>query len=401
MKTVLGISVSARTVRAVCLNGTTVQWYGCSEYDGADDLSQVLSELALQCPNKPSLTRVVLERDVVQLRSISPAPPIRRAQLLQYLKLESTRLFRTNCSPNVVDGKIVSSQNVGSALWAAAAPSNIVCAVIEGCKIGRLPLSALGSAAEVLPMSLAESVANGEVAFPNGSGCELISIKDGKVWRSRRIRDRDWEKPELHPQLREMCDEASNYAAAFGAALANPTLQLLPDETRRARSRKRRRRVWQVLFAAAMVWIVVGALYTGRLVSATKSAERELRQVGTLVDSALTIRRNFLAVKEAIQTVEHSEYARSRTLELLASITNTLGDSAFLRSVRLSPDASLRLSGYANSAASVLAELEEITSLSDLRFDAPVVRETVGFGGDRRDWDRFEIVARITGGEAR
>ena len=78
---------------------------------------------------------------------------------------------------------------------------------------------------------------------------------------------------------------------------------------------------------------------------------------------------------------------------LLGRLTGVLGDSVFLSALQLSPDASLRLVGYAPQATRVLAQLEKVKDLREARFEAPVIRERVGPGDT--DLDRFTVIARL------
>src|SRR6266487_3954980 len=104
MKPVLGISVSSSHVRAVLWWRDAIRWAGVAPYESPDDLADAIARLAGESGMPVRRARVVLERDVVQLRSIVPAPPLKPAPLRRYVALEAPRLFRKNGAPLVTDG---------------------------------------------------------------------------------------------------------------------------------------------------------------------------------------------------------------------------------------------------------------------------------------------------------
>jgi phage tail protein X len=199
-----------------------------------------------------------------------------------------------------------------------------------------------------------------------------------------------WAKP-----LRHVGDEASTLAAAFAAAVARPRLSLLPVGARLARERAARRRLVRVLLLGAVAWCTAGAFHTAKLVHAVREADRGLARLGPALDRALAVRRDLALAQDALATIAAAETERSRTLLLLADLTAALGDSAFLVSLRLAEDGTLRLAGYAAQAPRVLAELERVPWLREAAFDGPAARELLGEGADRREWDRFSLVAGV------
>jgi Tfp pilus assembly protein PilN len=295
----------------------------------------------------------------------------------------------------VTDACLLDVKDVGRVLRAAAAPSDVVCAIVEGCEHGRLVLEALGPAADVLPHAVANGASLAEVAIANGTGGEVLSLDRGRVWRSRWVRGTNSNHNEWAGPLARLNEHAPLYAGAYAAAVKAPTLTLLPKETRAARQRSRRTRMISLAAVALCLWLAAAGVYAARLAEAARSAERGLAAITPDVDSALALRRELLAVRSALLTVDAAQQSRSRTLGLLASLTTALGDSVFLTSLSLSQDSTLALSGYASSAASVLAVLERVTGLRDSRLEGPVIREQIGHGLATGTWDRFAVVSRV------
>ncbi len=93
-------------------------------------------------------------------------------------------------------------------------------------------------------------------------------------------------------------------------------------------------------------------------------------------------------------SITRADEARSRHLALLAAITQALGDSTYVAAFQVMPDGVVRLAGYAPVAARVVAQLDRIVVLRDVRLEGPVTRER---GADGRERDRFAIVARVGG----
>src|SRR5439155_322444 len=74
---VLGLAISGTSVRAVLGAGGTVAWAGTACYQDASDLAEVIARLAAESGKPVRRARVALERDLVQLRTLMPAPPLR------------------------------------------------------------------------------------------------------------------------------------------------------------------------------------------------------------------------------------------------------------------------------------------------------------------------------------
>jgi len=128
------------------------------------------------------------------------------------------------------------------------------------------------------------------------------------------------------------------------------------------------------------------------LVGAASGAERELTRLAPAIDSALAVRRELAAARATLGLMARAERVRSRHLGLLADLTRALRDSTFLVALRVAPDGTLRLGGYAPVAARALADLEHVAALHNPRFEGPVTREA---GHGVRELDRFAIVGRV------
>jgi hypothetical protein len=393
----LGISVSANTVRALCVERGKIAWAGGATFEGCDDLTDVIASLTGECKVRCRRARVVLERDLVQLRTVQLAAGLSSREVRSYIALESPRLFRRNGGPLVTDAVLVKNDVGRRVVLAGAIQENVACAAVDGCRQGGITLKSLGCAAEVLAQALAQVPPSGDIPILRGKLSEVLSVTEAGMWRSRRLRepkssDHEWAEP-----VAALGEPASEFAAAYGAALRAPRLSLLPSKSREAARRARTRRLTRLFAVALCVWLLAGAVYGFRLVRLAAGAERETAALAPDLDNALSVRRDLDLTERALGTITTAETGRSQVLALLAEVTSALGDSAFLVSLHLSSDSTLRLAGYATRAAQVLADLEQVRSLSEVRFETPITRETIASTETRLEFDRFAVAARVGG----
>jgi hypothetical protein len=392
---VLGISAGATHVRAVLWWRDAIRWAGAAPYQGLDALAEAIARLAGEAGTPVRRARVVLERDVVQLRSIVPAPPLKPEALRRYVALEAPRLFRKNGAPLVTDGMRVALTKTDAALWAGAVAEPLVQATLAGCVQAGLTVEALGPAADVLPRAL--QATEGSIAFPNGWTTEVLDVGIGGVWRSRMVKNaasgREMPNPEFTRALAGLGQEAPHFAAAYATAIAQPRLSLLPADARAAEERHSRRRMIKVVAIGAALWLLAAGTYVGRLAWLGHTATQALGNSAPAVDSAIILRRQLGLARATLATAADAESRRSRHVALLAAVTQALGDSTYLVALQVTPDGVVRLAGYAPVAARVVAALERTAPLRDVRLEGPVTREAGSGMRDARD--RFAIVASL------
>jgi len=391
MKPILGISVGTSHVRAVLWWRDAIQWAGAAQYEGPAGLADTIARLAGEAGAPVRRARVVLERDVVQLRSINPAPPLKPHALRRYVALEAPRLFRQNGAPLVTDGVRVALTKESAALWAGAASEPLVLAVLAGCAQAGLSLEGLGPAADVLPW--ATSRRHGSLTFANGGTSEVLDVGPSGTWQSRLVRGTgNGELPALVAPLAALGEEARHFAAAYATAVTLPRLALLPAQARAAEERRGRCRIVQLLGIAAALWLVAAGVSVGRMAWVRETATRSLGAAESAVDSALAARRDLDLARATLATIARANAGRSRHLALLAAVTQALGDSTYLAAFQVTPDGAVRVVGYAPVAARVVAQVERLGEVRDVKLEGPVTREH-GAGSTERD--RFGIVARV------
>jgi hypothetical protein len=387
----LGISVSGAYVRAILWWRDAIQWAGAAPYEGPDALAEAIARLAGEAGAPVRRARVVLERDVVQLRSIVPAPPLKDGALRRYVALEAPRLFRQNGAPLVTDAVRIALTKDSAALWAGGAPEPLVQAVLAGCVQAGLALEGLGPAADVLPWAVSQR--QGAIVFANGGTSEVLDVGPGGTWQSRLVRGiGNGDAPAFAASLAALGEHASHFAAAYATTVALPRLTLLPSEARAMEERRGRQRMIRLLSIGAALWLVAAGIHVGRLAWIRQVANRSLGAAAPAVDSALAARRDLDLARATLSTIARADAGRSRHVALLAAVTRALGDSTYLSAFQVTQDGVVRLAGYAPVAARVVAQLERVAALRDVRLEGPVTREQ-GAGNAVRD--RFAIVARM------
>lgn len=390
MKRRLGLGISAHAVRAVLIKEGRIEWAGVANWSDEAELTEAIGRLATESGRAASTAAVALERDVVQLRTVLRAPRLSAAAARQYAMLESPRLFRRNGVTLAIDAVIVRVDAGTTALLTAAASEQLLKAILEGCAQAGLEVEAVGPAADVVHVSVSGTDAR-DLVFPNGGTSEVVSVSTAGAWRSRRVSGVLPATSAWHPALATMGEEASHFAAAFSVALTLPRLQLLPAHSRVAREGRSRARLFRLAGAAILLWCLAIAVYITRLSITTAAATRELAGRSVEIDSALALRRELEAARATVDRFALAEATRSRELATLAEVTRLLGDSAFLSSYRTTADGRISLSGYAPSAARVVANLERASSLREPRLESQIAREALA---GRGELDRFAITAR-------
>ena len=403
-RTRLGLGVSRDAVHAVQVRGGRIVWAGRASFERLTELAEIIARLAGECT--PAVGRVVvaLGRDLAQVRTVLPAPPLRGARLRRYVALDAPRLFRMNGTPLVCDATRVIGPDGQYALWAAAVEPPLLEAILDGCGQAGLAVESIGPAADVLPSALRPDLASSALRMTNGGGMEVVDLVAGAVWRSRWRRaptgsppppgegeaaEHDWAEPLAH-----LGPDAAAFAPAYGAAVGRMRLDLIPPQARAARARRARHNALRLLAVGAGLWIAAGVAYSVRLTRAAGAVERELAALGPELDGALRVRRDLMTARGALDALDAAERSRSRHLDLLAQVTGALPDSTVLVALSVGPDGTVRVAGHSPQAARALAAIDRVRWLRNARLEGAVIRESV-VGVPGREWDRFAIAARL------
>ena len=390
---VLGLAVTARRVSAALVEGKALRWAGSAEYASLEDLAEVIARLAGEAGRPVKRVRVGLARDVVQVRSLHPAPPLKARDVSRYVRLEHARLFRKNGVPLVVDGALVVVARGDHAVWAAAVGEPLLVAILDGCHQAGLRVEAMAPGSDTLPAAFDLENDTTEVAIANGSSTERLALGDnGTVWRSRWSREVEPVTCAWTPALGQLNGGASAIAPAYAAGVRLPVLALFPEGHRAAMRRRSRRRMGAVAAVGLLLWLLAGAVYVERLSFAYSRATTLLHAFRGAADTALAERRELDDARATLANVGRARAERSQTLRLLGALTQTLPDSVTLIALQVFAASEVRLTGYAPQAAAVLARVGRVVGLRDAGFEGAVTREVVAGVGER---DRFTIAAKV------
>jgi len=170
------------------------------------------------------------------------------------------------------------------------------------------------------------------------------------------------------------------------------TLTLLPKSERESRERAARGRTRRLTVVTCALWLAAGALFFGRLAWERRNVERELAALAQPLAAVLRARRELRDAETSINAIAMAERDRGMSLGLLTAVTGALPDSSVLTSFAWNADGSGVLVGGARHATDVVARLDRLGSLVDVRLGGPVVREPIA----GREWERFTI---LFGGE--
>ncbi len=392
MRRRLGISVTTTAVHALLADRRRVHWAASVSYSSPDDLVEVFARLASDAPEPLRRARIGLGPDVARLRALDPAPPFRPSQARRHVALECDRLFRNGHGPLVTDARIVSIAPGHRVLVAAAASEDVVKRVVAGCEQAGLDVECIGPALEALPF--ATSYREGSVVLPTSSGVLHVELTRGRAWRVQHTGNEPGETA-WHPSLAALHETSALYAAAFSLTRARPHLDLLPVMSRQRAERGRTTRLLRLAAIAAVTWAGAFVITALRYSAADRTAAAELATLAPRLNGIMVVRRDLDAAAGALRTMAAAEHRRSRHLSLLAELTRSLNDSITLASLRIDPDSTLRLSGYAPVADQAVVALERLPGLSNVHLESPPTRQRISVGTRVVERDQFHLVARL------
>jgi hypothetical protein len=311
-----------------------------------------------------------------------------------FLALETPRLFRRNGGALVSAGAVRRVSGVGRVLYAAACAESLVDAVARGCAEAGMTLLSIVPAADVIPRALADRQRSGTVAYPDGTGVELIEYADGGSWRSRFVPRQEQRAEAWAVPLEKLGERSDRFAAAYGAAIgARRALSLMPPHAAESRRAGIRRASARLAVAAAVAWVLAAGVWTARIAREDAATTRALAEIAPAAGHAWQARQDLRGASATIAAIDAAAATRSRSVELLARLAGGLSDSVVIVALT-SVDSQLQLSAYGTSAAGAVAELERIPGLSRVRLNGPVSRERLRVGtSGTREWERFAVSA--------
>jgi len=367
-----------------------VTWAARREFVSHEDLADGIVGLVAECPRCPPSVHVTIEREIVQLRTLVPAPPVPAGRAGAFAVLESSRLFRGCTRRLITDAAILRVPGVGCVLYVGAAEEALCEAIVHGCEAAGLRVCSLGPASDVLSRASAIG-ATGSSTFKAGGAVEKIEHHRYRVWRSRLLPAQNEPLTPLTPAFAAL---GADFAAAAASTREVPTLSMLPPTSRVAKEKAARRRTLLVGAAGLALWIAAGVLFSSRLRMAAAGAERDLAVLRPQVQRLVRIRDDLAAATAAVASIREAGHRRSRHLVLLGTLAS-LPDSMVVFAVHSWTDSIVRIGTLAPSAAGAIAAFERMPAFRGPRLEGVIVRQAVHINGKSRDWDRFTIRASM------
>jgi hypothetical protein len=339
----VGIAIDGARVSAVALRGNRTVWAAEAAYTGSADLERVLGQLAAERPRNARIATVALGPDVTRLKTVEGLPRLEHADLAAHVRLHSRRYFLQNGVALVTDAVPAHRNGSDGLALLAAAPVPIIDAVSRGLEAA-------------------------------GLRCDTIT-----------------------PLALLTVTGDDQYAGARAAATARyAQLLLVPDHARAARLAAQVVTLRRWAFAGGASVLLAAATWAVKTVRAERASAAELLRLKPMVSAALRVRADLDAATDALGVLGRAGAGRSRRARFLADLTRALPDSVFLVSLRLDPDQTGALAGFASHAAPVIARLEQAGLVRHAAFEGPVTREALG----GREWERFAIRFRFPSGES-
>ncbi len=301
-----------------------IMWRAEAPIAGADDLASAIEALCHDAPRGAGSLEVELDPLLVQRRALRSLPAVSESRLRALVALQSSRFFRRNGHPLVTDAR-----------WQREShPSRLLRRRAAGRRVAD---------AAALDESWALAVVEGARAI--GLDVRRLSPADG-------------------------------------------SFQLLPASELDRRRRADRRRLRRLAATAVALWLLVGALYVLRLLTADRRDRAEIARLARPVAAVASARRELGRAAATLDGMRAAERRRSAVATELAAIAAALPDSAYLTSLAVTDDGrSGTLSGIALAASSVPARIAAALS-AGARLVSPTVPDTAG----GRIRERFTIV---------
>jgi hypothetical protein len=164
-------------------------------------------------------------------------------------------------------------------------------------------------------------------------------------------------------------------------------LSLLPLEERQRRHRENRLSLRRLGTTAVVLWLLAGTATALSTNWQRRAVDRVLVGLAEPVAALATIQREIAAGSAMIAALESDAARRTAMIELLASVTGAVPDSAFLTSLTVDSAGRGFLGGYARRSSEVVARLERSAAVTAPRLEVQPGREVIG----GIEWERFSI----------
>jgi hypothetical protein len=418
----IGLAVGERTVRAVGIRGSAVQWAFEGELDEGESFAAAIAGLLQRAP-LPRWPRPVLVAAIgpsrAQFRQLPELPPVKDRRALSALLQEgSSRFFLRNGGPVVTSEP--SSASVDGAPWAAAFDRPVIDDIAAACRIAAVRFVVALPAVAVLGRVLAReqvSWSDGDTvaecryvdgllvdcrrrwenaADRAGSGwCENAGVcieSDGAVPAGHSAAD---DQPPASPSgaLLALGPGALRFADAYGAAISpvRAAFTYRPAGDPHAAEPVAR---WRLALAAAVLALSIASALAAPEVRDARTiahATARLSALGPDRLEAARLERELALVSAALDDVARFADGRQSSLAILAALADSLPDGSALVMFRLDSLAGTAVV-LAPRMAAVVGAMDRLPMVTSVEISGPVTRETMGERALERATLRFTSI---------
>jgi hypothetical protein len=369
----LGLAVSRTALRAVAVTRGRPIWVAERPLGGVAEIADGIAELATERPARVRRTRVVLDGGLVQVKLVAGLPRLSDERLRGVVALQAGRWFLRNGTPLVTGAAWVVP---GERALAAAADADTLERVLEGAARAGLRVEAVGPAVS----TCAALLPDGTWAWADDGVVEWVTVQGGHLQVQRRSAATRALPGAPLPPPPGLAEDTGRLFSAFAAAQRRPVPALeAPALTVRNHTADRRRTLALGLLAVAC-WLAAAGTFEIRMRRAAATAAQELATLRPLAEQALTVERDVARAEDALARIAALRATRSRDGALLAAVTRTLPDSAYLVSLRRSRDGRVTLMGVAPSAARVVTALASAAGIERPVIEGGIVRDVTAQG---------------------
>lgn len=363
----MGFAVGSRRLRAVLLHGDSIaavaeqEWTPESLSDAFFDVVRAMGETV------PRAHRIVLERDLLQLRVLSPDES-------RTLRTDPASLFRRNGSP-LTTATLASRDR--RELLTAAADSHLVDRILESAQQVGIGASHVGISSETVLTSTGAipSSVTGTWQYALENGHEVVEFRGGRLVGSR-LRpgtpDPDIPLLEIRP---EVAFAGDRFAGAFGAALRGGRLKLRGPEREQARALKAGRQARNAWLAALATLLLTVASYDQALRRDEQVLVRETADLAARLEVSRTRRAEAVRSERMLSILDSVRSGRTSNLVILDALGEALPEDATVHSLDLLDDGTIKLTAESATAAGIAASVEPMAKVGTVRLahEGPVV----------------------------
>jgi len=379
VRTVVGIGVSADSLRAIAVRRGRARW--CVEIERSLDasLSEQVERLLQsspasgQRPHPPVMLAVPPRHS--QVKNLQNLPPAADRLLEAVIRESIARFFRKNGVPLAIGGV----ERATNGVWAAAYEIPFLTEVAEGCTRVGLRLHA------ACPSVIAAARSSPETALrwrDGGDDYEVLKAADGTLLRVRvcpqsNIRLSAENSPRVDDGLEPLASDAWRFADAFGAAnYARCEAIALRSSKVAVLQRAHRRRIAAAAIICLIAWSVVAVLRVVSLRNEASTMRSELARMSSARHEYGTAVAELARATRQLDALAGFDAQRGHITTMLAELAAALPPGSAITALHVD-SASGTMVAIAPRASSLVDAFERVPSIASVEILGPIGRDAL------------------------